>query len=82
MAYITLLFLTVDHIADDIIACRDDPVLLMVDVACAFRNFQVDPADSLKFGIQWQGKLYLDVAIAFGWTLEMAVFRRNCVHNG
>ena len=30
-------------------------------MACAFRNLRVDPADTLKFGNQWQGKLYLDV---------------------
>ena len=49
--------------------------MFKVDAARAFCNLRVDPADSLKFGIQWQGKLCLDVAIAFGWTLGMALFR-------
>ena len=71
----TLRFSTVDDIAEDITACKDDPVLFKIDVACAFRNLRVDPADSLKLGIQWQGKLYLDVAIAFGWTLGTAAFQ-------
>ena len=59
-------FPTIDDIANDIIGCMDDLVLFKVDVVHAFRNLHVDPADSLKFGIQWQGKLYLDIAIAFG----------------
>ena len=71
----TLQFPTVDDIADDIIACGDDPVLFKIDVACAFRNLRVDPADSLKFGIQWQGNLYLNVVIVFGWTLGTAAFQ-------
>ena len=71
----TLHFPTVDDIADELIACRDDPVLFKVDVARAFHNLRVDPADSLKFVIQWQGKLYLDLAIAFGWTLGTAAFQ-------
>ena len=33
-----------------------------------FCNLHVDPADCLKFGFQWQEKLYVDVAIAFGWV--------------
>ena len=71
----TLRFPTVDDIADDIIACRDEPVLFKINVACAFRNLRIDPADSLKFGIQWQENLYLDVTILFGWTLGMAAFQ-------
>ena len=71
----TLRFPTIDDITDDIIACRGDPVLFKIDVVCAFHNLRVDPADSLKFGIQWQDKLYLNVAITFGWTLGTAVFQ-------
>ena len=71
----TLRFPTIDDIANDIIGCMDDPVLFNIDVACAFHNLRVDPADSLKFGIQWQGKLYLDVANTFGWVHEMATFQ-------
>ena len=62
----TLRFPTIDDIANDIIGCIDDPVRFNVDIACAFHNLCVDPADSLKFGVQWQGKLYLDIAVAFG----------------
>ena len=34
----TLRFPTIDDIADDIIACRDDPVLFKIDVTRAFRD--------------------------------------------
>ena len=61
-------FPTVDHIARDILECTQDPVLFKVDVARAFRNLQVDPADSLKLGIRWQDAFFIDVGIAFGWT--------------
>ena len=44
-------------------------------MAGVFRNLRVDPVDSLKFDIQWQGKLYLDVAIVFGWMLWTATFQ-------
>ena len=37
----TLCFPTVDDIADDIIACKDDPVLFKVDMARAFRNLLI-----------------------------------------
>ena len=63
-----LKFPTVDDIARDIIECTEDAVLFKVDMARAFRNLRVDPADSLKFGIKWNDAFYVDVGIAFGWT--------------
>ena len=71
----TLKFPTVDDIASDIIECTDDPVLFKVDVARAFRNLRVDPADSLQLGIKWQNNFYIDVGIAFGWTHGSASFQ-------
>ena len=58
----TLRFPTIDDIADDIIAR-------------AFRNLHVDPADSLKSGIQWQEKLYMDIVITFGWVHSTVAFQ-------
>ena len=57
---------------DDIVS---DPVLFKVDVARAFRNLRVDPADCIKFGIKWQGLYYLDGAVAFGWVHGTAAFQ-------
>ena len=36
----------------------DECVLFKIDAACAFRNLRVDPMDSLKFGIKWNGSYY------------------------
>ena len=60
----TLRFPTIDDIAEDIITYRDDPVLFKIDAARAFRNLRVE----------WQGELYLDVMITFGWTLGTVAF--------
>ena len=55
----------IDDIVRDI-SNASDPVLFKVDVARAFRNLRVDPADCIKFGIKWEGSYYLDGAVAFG----------------
>ena len=49
----TLHFQTVDDISNNIIACKVDPVYFKVNVAQVFLNLRVDPANSLKFGVQW-----------------------------
>ena len=70
-----LKFPRVDDIAEDIIKCTEDTLLFKVDIAHAFRNLRVDPADSLKFGIAWRGAFYVDVGIAFGLTHGSASFQ-------
>ena len=42
----------IDAITQDIINIVNDPVLFKVDVARAFRNLPVDPANSLRFGLK------------------------------
>ena len=42
-------------------------VLFKVDVACAFCNLRVDPADALKLGIRWADAFFVDLSVAFGW---------------
>ena len=54
----------------------EDPYLAKIDVAHAFRNLRVDPADALKFGIFWKGNYYVDVALAFGWVHGCSAFQR------
>ena len=44
-----------------------------MDVAHTFRNLRVDPADSLKFGINLCDAFYIDVGIAFGWTHRIGI---------
>ena len=70
-----LKFPNIDHIAEDITQCMDDCVLFKIDVARAFRNLRVDPVDSLKFGIKWNGAYYADLGVAFGWTHRSAAFQ-------
>ena len=64
----TLKFPSVDNITQDIKDTLEDTVLFKVDVARAFRNLRVDPADALKLSIKWNKAYYADLAIAFGWT--------------
>ena len=52
------------------------PLMTMakIDVARAFRNSRVDPADALKFGIKWDNEYFLDSVIAFGWVHGRSAF--------
>ena len=64
----TLKFPLVDNITQDIKDMLEDTVLFKVDVARAFRNLRVDPAEALKLGIKWNKAYYADLTITFGWT--------------
>ena len=70
----TLKFPMIDDIVQDILD-TDDPVIFKVDVARAFRYMRVDPVDTLKFGISWEGRSYVDLSVAFGWTHGSAAFQ-------
>ena len=70
-----LKFPTVDHINDQIKATEDRVLLAKIDIARAFRNLHIDPADTFKFGLKWQNKYYLDVSAAFGWVHGSAAFQ-------
>ena len=70
-----LKFPNIDHITEDIVNCTDECVLFKIDIARAFRNLRVDPADSLKLGICWKGQFYADQAVAFGWTHGSGAFQ-------
>ena len=50
-------------------------MLFKVDVAHAFRNLRVDPADCIKLGIKWNGQYFIDKAIAFGWIHGTVAFQ-------
>ena len=63
-----LKFPSIDDITQSIKDATGDTVLFKADVAHAFRNLRVDPADALKLGIKWNKAFYVDVVIAFGWT--------------
>ena len=63
-----LKFPSIDDITQSIKHATGDTVLFKVDMARAFQNLRVDPADALKLGIKWNKAFYVDLAIAFGLT--------------
>ena len=70
-----LKFPSVANIVQDIRDTEGDVVLFKVDVAHAFCNLRVDPANALKFGIKWDNAFYVDLAIAFSWTHGSGAFQ-------
>ena len=74
-SHFLLKFPTVDNIVHSIRNTQGFPLLFKVDVARAFRNLRVDPADGIKFGIKWQNSYYLDPVTAFGWVHGLASFQ-------
>ena len=70
-----LKFPNIDHITEDIVHCTEECILFKINVTCAFRNLRVDPVDSLKLGIHWNGQFYADLAVVFGWTHGSAAFQ-------
>ena len=71
----SLKFPSVDDIVNQVRHTKPPVLLAKIDVARAFRNLRVDPADAFKFGIQWKGHYYLDLAVAFGWALGSSAFQ-------
>ena len=72
----TLKFPSVDDILKQIVTHGDDVTLAKIDVARAFRNLHVDPADALKLGKAWGSDAYIDAAVVFGWVHGSASFQR------
>ena len=68
---------TVDDVVEEIVKNGDDVTLSKIDVARAFCNLRVDPADAMKLGIKWQDDVYIDAAVAFGWVHGSAAFQRG-----
>ena len=63
-----LKFPSIDNIVEEILRVGEGVTLAKVNVSQALRNLRVDPGDALNFGIQWQGRQYLDAAVAFWWV--------------
>ena len=59
-----LQFPTIDNLATEINAGNN-----------AFRNTRENPANILKFGIQWEVKYYIDVMLVFSWVHGCAAFQ-------
>ena len=71
-----LKFPSIDDIVREICSHTDDVVISKIDVARAFRNLRVDPADAIKLGMSWKNDVYIDAAVAFGWVHGSAAFQR------
>ena len=67
----TLRFPTVDYIVDNIRHNKGELLLAKIDIARAFRNLRVDPADTFKFGIRWGDQYYLDVGVHGSASFQM-----------
>ena len=70
----TLKFPLIDDIIQDILE-TEYPFIFKVEVARAFRNLRINPADAIKFGISWGGQSYVDLSITFGWKHGSAAFQ-------
>ena len=68
-------FPTIDNIISQIKATQVKVLLAKIDIARAFRNLHVDPADTFKFGVKQQGKYYLDFSVSFGLLHGSVVFQ-------
>ena len=60
-----LKFPSIDDIVQELCDHGDDVTIAKMDVARAFRNLRVDPADAIKLGIKWQDDIFIDVSVAF-----------------
>ena len=64
----SLKFPSIDDIVQEISHHGDDVTIAKIDMARAFRNLCVDPADAFKLGIKWNNDIFIDVSVAFGWV--------------
>ena len=70
-----LKFPSIDNITEEILRIGEGVTLAKIDVSRAFRNLRIDPGDALNFGIQWQGRQYLDASAAFSWVHGSGAFQ-------
>ena len=71
-----LKFPSVDDIVQEICRHGDDVTIAKTDVAQAFRNLRLDPADAIKLGIRWQDDIFIDVSVMFSLVHSSASFQR------
>ena len=71
-----LKFPSIDDIVQEIGHHGDDVTIAKIDVARAFRNLRVDPADAVKLGMKWLNDVFIDVSVAFSWVHGSASFQR------
>jgi hypothetical protein len=72
---------TVDHICEVINTIQGEARLFKIDLARAFRQLKVDPADIYNLGIRVGNDIYLDSAVPFGWRTGTGACQRvtDCI---
>ena len=70
----SLQYESVDNTARIIMGLGRDTQLAKIDIAHAYRNVPVHPADRYLLGMQWKGKIYIDTALPFGLRSAPKIF--------
>ena len=65
--HIKLAYPTIDDLVTQLSKIGPHALLHKVDLQRAYRNLRVDPLDYPALGLTWDGKIYVDVALAFGF---------------
>jgi hypothetical protein len=72
---------TVDTICDIINNTPGEVKLFKIDLARAFRQLSIDPADIVNLGLEVEGQFFLDRSLPFGWRSGTLACQRvtDCV---
>ena len=65
--HIKLAYPTIDNLVSQISRIGPHALLYKVDLQRAYRNLRVDPLDYPAMGLKWEDRIFVDVALAFGF---------------
>jgi hypothetical protein len=67
---------TVDHICEIINAFEVPVLIYKIDLAHTFRQIPIDPLDIVNLGVEWEGNIYLNTILPFGFRHGSAICQR------
>ncbi len=70
----SLQYESVDDAARIFVGLGRGAMLAKIDIAHAYRNVPVHPADRYLLGMQWNGQIYVDTALPFGLRSAPKIF--------
>ena len=70
----SLTYVTVDHVAQDIVRLGPGMLLAKLDVKSAYRIVPVHADDRSLLGLSWGGNVYVDSALPFGLRSACKIF--------
>lgn len=76
----SLQYVSVDDAARIIMSMGRNTELAKVDIAHAFRNVPIHPQDRHLLGMQWEGRVYIDTCLPFGFAPRQRFSRRSLTH--